>query len=224
MTASGTPWLSSSTVSRSGQRVASIRRRNSTRSSSGKLTSKGRIAAAWVAGSAGRGPAVVLSDIAVPPHRAGPTDGHRSITRDLRLHCGVDSVLAVRQSLVGAGRRSHPPVASATGQSGLADRDAGWLAGRLGMPARPARPSTLGALGERGSHHERRLQLVPGRGGRVATPRLASRAGHRRTRTPAGANDTRRTACTVSAPQCSRRSRAIDRCPSVGRHDEGREP
>ena len=74
MVASGTPWLSSSTVSRSGQRVAWIRRRNSTRSSSGKLTLKGRIvAAAWFSvGTAMRASLVVW--LAADPlmlHRAG---------------------------------------------------------------------------------------------------------------------------------------------------------
>ena len=45
MVARGTPWESSSTVSRSGHLVASIRRRSPARSSSGKLTRNGRIAA-----------------------------------------------------------------------------------------------------------------------------------------------------------------------------------
>jgi hypothetical protein len=41
--------------------------------------------------------------------------------------------------------------------------------------------------------------LIAGR--RVARPRLASSAGYRRMRTPAGANQTWRTVCTASIPQ-----------------------
>jgi hypothetical protein len=44
--------------------------------------------------------------------------GNPSIVRNLRLKCCVDTVHVAPLSLVGAGRRSHPPVASATGQSG----------------------------------------------------------------------------------------------------------
>jgi hypothetical protein len=42
MVASGTPWESSPTVSRSGHLVASMRRRSSARSSAGTSTRKGR--------------------------------------------------------------------------------------------------------------------------------------------------------------------------------------
>src|SRR5215471_12164101 len=96
-----------------------MRRRSSTRSSSGTLTLKGRMVAFPVAalGSAGPGPAAVVSVIAFPPmlKRTNRWTTHRSsgtCSQPLCRHGARDS-----PSLVRAARRSHPPVASATGQT-----------------------------------------------------------------------------------------------------------
>ena len=68
--------------------------------------------------------------------------GNPSIVRNLRLKCCVDTVRGP-PSLVGAGRRSHPPVASATGES--------RPAAPTGTPAGRAGYSGLVVAGSRGS-------------------------------------------------------------------------
>jgi hypothetical protein len=91
--ASWTPWDRSLTVSWSGHRVAAMRRRNSTSSSSGTLMWKGRIllSSTAAAPTAGRQPAVV-SVIAVPLIAAEDEPmGNPSIVRNQPLSYGVDT-------------------------------------------------------------------------------------------------------------------------------------
>jgi hypothetical protein len=77
------------------------------------------------------GDATKLSAIAAPLIGAGTTDGHPSIVRNPAAELLCRHGAGGPPSLVGAGRRSHPPVASTTGQSRpggalTGTRDAGW--------------------------------------------------------------------------------------------------
>jgi hypothetical protein len=94
------------------------------------------------------------------------------------------------------------------------------LAGRSALPLEPGKGAHRGmpqghpgqaAEPTKSAMHEGRR---PGR--RVARPRLASRAGHWRMRTPAGANQTWRSVCTVSTPEFKPNVRTIDGCLTVG--------